>query len=213
MLYMKKAISLLIISILVCLSAGCSNSAGTASAEPRSSTEVSETVKETQQNTTEETAASEPQTTEKETEKETEPETEAANDDWKQIYTDYLNSVDYDEYGIGELVCVNDDDIPEIILESFSAIPGAKLCWIDNGEVKTFEFGYSNGVLYTARSGLVMSGGMKQGIEIAKVVSFDGSTATEIARNEETKKYSFESTVSFDSKSSDLISKIEEYVV
>ena len=96
--------------------------------------------------------------------------------EWKTLYLDYLNTArDLQLYQHAELVLLNDDSTPELILNSGSAMPGSRICWITDGEVQTYDTGYSQGIQCKEKEGLIFSGSMRQGNEYLGILRFDGT--------------------------------------
>lgn len=97
---------------------------------------------------------------------------------WKELYLDFLKTDEADIYNYAELVYINDDNIPELVLQSGSTMPGGFLCWVDDGKLKTYDIGASQGITYTAKKGKLYSGIMRQGNEYFSIFSFNGKTIT-----------------------------------
>lgn len=95
-------------------------------------------------------------------------------EEWKDLYISYLSSSEVKLFNFAELIYLNDDDIPELILQSSSEFPGVQICWIDNGKIKTSDPYPSYGASYNSKTGLFHSGGMRQGIEYWVILCFDG---------------------------------------
>ena len=103
--------------------------------------------------------------------------------EWKELYVSYLNSAsDINIYNHADLIYLDDNDIPELVLNSGSFMPGGRICWIKNGEVKTFDSGACDGMHYTSRSGLFSSGALRQGNEYYNVFYFDGDDVKDVDR-------------------------------
>lgn len=98
---------------------------------------------------------------------------------WKELYLDYLKTDDADIYNYAELVYINDDNIPELVLQSGSTMPGGFLCWVDKDEVKTYDLGASQGINYTAKKGILYSGIMREGNQFFSIFSFNGKEVKE----------------------------------
>ena len=152
-------------------------------------------------------------------ETETEEPTENT-DSWKEIYLDYLSTQDLNVYVKGDLVLLNDDEIPELFLESGSYMPGVKVCWINNGEINVFDqISYSQGISYTEKTGLFSSGAIRNGVSTVSVYSFDGSTidcistvqGTVSAKSEEAVNGGYSFDCFLNRPSSDLINRINNY--
>ena len=70
--------------------------------------------------------------------------------DWKNLYVDYVNSLEeaYDDIWI---VDIDDDDVPELFVQGKYHVAGAMLCWIDNNKVNFKPCGQNFG--YKKKSG------------------------------------------------------------
>ncbi|MBE6824021.1 MAG: hypothetical protein E7513_01610 [Ruminococcaceae bacterium] len=98
------------------------------------------------------------------------------SEDWKAEYVEFLESDEVDLYTYGELIYLNDDSVPEMVLISGSALPGAKICWVSGDKLQTYDITYSNGCSYTPKSGFIGSGYMNMGIETSAVFKFNGTS-------------------------------------
>ncbi len=98
------------------------------------------------------------------------------SEDWKAEYVEFLESDEVDLYTYGELIYLNDDNVPEMVLISGSALPGVKICWVSGDKLQTYDITYSNGCNYTPKSGFIGSGYMNMGIESSSVFKFNGTS-------------------------------------
>lgn len=106
-----------------------------------------------------------------------------ASADFKELYLQYLEQADQ-EYSGGKLIYLNGDDVPELILDitpvgaqTFTS----RICYIDNGEVKTADVS-ARSQLYQERSGILKSVYSLQTSGGFTVYSFDGRELTEEKR-------------------------------
>ena len=123
----------------------------------------------------------------------TESPTEAI--DFKQLYTDFLDSADIDYY-FGSLIYLNDDDVPELVLQTMAASEPAYVCYIYDGEVGVFETYGTAGFTYAEREGAFITGAMHQGYYAWMMFIFDGT-----AVNEEHSGSAYENEFTVDSES------------
>ena len=134
------------------------------------------------------------------------------NTEWKDLYIDFLSTIDLNAYSRGDVILLNDDDIPEIVLKPVSAMPGAIICWISDGKVQVYDgIGYSQAVMYKSKSGIICVSSYRQGHFSGGVLSFDGKTIEVLMTGEEAQEYISEHD--FDGSlgsSSELIYKIKE---
>ena len=70
--------------------------------------------------------------------------------DWKNLYVDYVNSLE-DAYDDIWIVDIDDDDVPELFVQGKYHVAGAMLCWIDNNKVNFKPCGQNFG--YKKKSG------------------------------------------------------------
>lgn len=108
-----------------------------------------------------------------------------SSDNWQELYTGYLSEVDY-TYLSGELLYLNDDDLPELVLFSGAGAHAGTfhLCWIDQGAVQETVFS-AGSFTCRPRSGLfctAIGGRDSSGWELKQ---FDGRTVelTETGRS------------------------------
>ena len=170
--------ALLLSGVALC---ACSTQKNTESSSKIEVTTAAQTV--TEQITTVETTAEEP-STEILTIKEQEtaaPVTETVqNDSWKQIYSDYVNSLsNFDNYDYA-LVYVDDDDIPELYMHRKHRLMSSELCWIYNDEVYSQQLKV-DGFHFYERENLFLSTGIQSGVQRDYVYKFHGSEAIEIS--------------------------------
>lgn len=85
---------------------------------------------------------------------------------YKQLYIDYLNNIDTTYYS-GELYYINDDDTPELLLHTNTGAHAIVywLCWIDGEAVQhkeiaagLFTYHERNGEMFLATGGMMSSG-------------------------------------------------------
>ena len=110
------------------------------------------------------------------TEKITEEPTEQEFEDWKQLYIDFLYSDLGQAYKYATLVYLNDDSIPEMVIQSDYMISGNRLCWIDNGKVVNEDLGTLGAVTCSERNGLLIVDGLNHGITFKVVYNFNGNS-------------------------------------
>ena len=67
---------------------------------------------------------------------------------WKKLYIDMINSDTSNYANTYDLVLVNNDDIPELLLFTGSHFPGTSIAWIANNKVETQSIGYSKFLYY-----------------------------------------------------------------
>ena len=89
-------------------------------------------------------------------------ETTAPQSDWKKLYTDFINENKLGMQG-GDMVFqstyalveIDDDGIPELIINGWTNPAGKHLCWIDGNEVKTEPAGSggTDSLRYNKRGG------------------------------------------------------------
>lgn len=86
--------------------------------------------------------------------------------DYKQLYIDYLNSMEK-SYFSGELFYINDDDVPELIIHTDTGAHASvyQLCWIEDGTVQNeeiaagvFTYREKTGELFSYIGGMMNSG-------------------------------------------------------
>lgn len=101
------------------------------------------------------------------------------NDSWKQIYSDYVNSLsNFDNYDYA-LVYVDDDDIPELYMHRKHRLMSSELCWIYNDEVYSQKLKV-DGFHFYERENLFMSTGIQTGVQGDFVYKINGSEATQV---------------------------------
>ena len=113
---MKKSIALLIVG-LCCIMTACSAKP----ADSQTTTESSATVKSTTKpvQTTTEAPSTKPSAAKKPTDPPTEPPTDPPTEPpkdttWKQLYIDFINSLDDSAIGGYQLIYIDNDEIPEL---------------------------------------------------------------------------------------------------
>ncbi|MBQ6152624.1 MAG: hypothetical protein IJJ15_02625 [Ruminococcus sp.] len=157
---MKRCLSILLVLSLAALGCMLTACGSSASKEP---TAASETAKE-----------AEP-LTEALSEAPTEPPTEAV--DYKSLYQEFLLSTDI-SYDSGALIYLNDDDIPELCLETMPSSGPAYVCYILDGKVQSYETYATSGFSYGERKGCFSTGSMHQGYTAWMIYSFDGKAVS-----------------------------------
>lgn len=100
--------------------------------------------------------------------------------EWKQLYLDFLNTDLGQAYTYGTLVNVNNDDVPELVIQSDYIIEGNRLCWINNGVVENSPIGNLGSVSCTERSSIIVVDGLNRGIFYKGVYYFDGQFVEQI---------------------------------
>ena len=158
----------------------CSTQKNTDSSSKIEVTTAAQTV--TEQITAAETAAEKP-STETPTIKEQEtaaPVTETVqNDSWKQIYSDYVNSLSNSDYFEYALVYVDEDEVPELYMHGKQRPMSSELCWIYNDEVYSQRL-MIDGFRFYERENLFMSTGIQTGVQGDFVYKINGSEATQV---------------------------------
>lgn len=98
------------------------------------------------------------------------------NDEWKQLYIDYINEIDDRTKSSFDysLIYIDSDDIPELCLTGRYAMAGDVLCWINNNSVQEETALGAYGTSYIEKGGLLFNTGGRQGAYFDKVFSFDG---------------------------------------
>lgn len=158
----------------------CSTQKNTESSSKIEVTTAAQTT--TEQITTAEITVEEP-STETSTTKEQEtaaPVTDTVqNDSWKQIYSDYVNSLSNSDYYEYALVYVDEDDIPELYMHGKQRPMSSELCWIYNDEVYSQRL-MIDGFRFYERENLFMSTGIQTGVQGDFVYKINGSEATQV---------------------------------
>lgn len=101
------------------------------------------------------------------------------NSSWKQLYLDYIDKY-VSEYGDNEdyynLIFVNDDEIPELIICGQSHITSTYFCWVYNDKLLQLNLNWagSDGVTYIERNALLRDCGNWQGNGQDTIYNFDG---------------------------------------
>lgn len=160
---MKRVILCTVLS-LCCIMTACSKKPEESQITTTSpSTAVQTTAKPTQPTTAQPTT--EAPTAEKPTEPPTDPPTDPPKDTrWKQLYIDFLNTLDDSLYSGYKLVCLDDDDLPELLVKSDSRITPSYICWINGGELRQYNkmiiqfYYYENDNCFLIRSGFPPAG-------------------------------------------------------
>ena len=169
--------ALLLYGVALC---ACSAQKNTDSSSKIEVTTAAQTV--TEQITTVETTAEEP-STETPTIKEQEtaaPATETVqNESWKQIYSDYVNSLSNSDYYEYALVYVDEDDTPELYMHGKQRPMSSELCWIYNDEVYSQRL-MIDGFRYYERENVFLSTGIQAGVQGDFVYKINGSEATQV---------------------------------
>lgn len=148
-----KKILIIFSLILCCAMTACSaNQAKTQETMSQPSASAKSTDKPTQHSTAALTTEKQTESpTDAPTEKATEPPTEAPKDTtWKQLYIDYLNTLDRSLYSGYQLIYIDDDDIPELAVCGNSHVVPSYLCWINNGKLCQGNMSFS-GFAYLER--------------------------------------------------------------
>ena len=130
---MKKIVVFLLIIMMLCLAA-CGF--GRRTPKPTERVEATEIRVDSTQAPTE-------KPTEQPTEAPTDPPTEAPEPPtektedaaWKQLYIDFLDSLDQSKYCGYSLVYINEDDIPELVASGSAHVVPGILCWVYNGKL------------------------------------------------------------------------------
>lgn len=168
-----------IISIILLISLG---SCGSETQTPEPTAQATEPVTTSQMVTQQVTTAEEP-STETPTIKEQEtaaPATETVqNESWKQIYSDYVNSLSNSDYYEYALVYVDEDDTPELYMHGKQRPMSSELRWIYNDEVYSQKL-MIDGFRYYERENVFLSTGIQAGVQGDFVYKINGSEATQV---------------------------------
>lgn len=108
----------------------------------------------------------------------TDPPTEAPDSDFKELYLAFLDATDI-RYDSGELIYLNDDDIPELVLNTIASAGPSYICYISDGMVHVYETYSTAGFVYSERNGYFATGAMHQGYLAGVIYGFDGSGVNE----------------------------------
>ena len=105
-----------------------------------------------------------------------------------QIYIDYVNEVrkneDWsDEYGEMSLIYIDDDDIPELVIDWASTAGGAQVCTISNGKL-VYTYVETGGVSYIERQNIFVSSGGRMGHYYETVYTIQNGEFTVLHRGE-----------------------------
>lgn len=104
------------------------------------------------------------------------PEEPDKSEEWKDLYISELDASNI--YNSAALAYINDDDIPELVLQSYSIIPGTKICWIKDNNVESFDVSGMAGLSYDQKSGVVRFGQLNHGISSTAIYTFDGNSVS-----------------------------------
>lgn len=74
---------------------------------------------------------------------------------WKQVYIDFLNTLDRSNYSGFQLIDIDDDDIPELAACGASHVVPSYLCWVYNGSLCKGSISFS-GFQYLERQNLYL---------------------------------------------------------
>lgn len=163
---MKKLV-LLIVIVLLCAMTSCGQ---------QSEDVVSQTSSSSQVETEEETETTVEETEEPTTEEETEAEKDTS---WKKLYIEFLNSLDRENYCGYELVYIDDDDTPElVVLGGAHVIPGY-ICWTYDGELHNENIPYL-GFSYFERENRYLCRNMFTGAGTDTIYELDGAKAKKV---------------------------------
>ena len=181
---MKKITVFMIIAMMLFLTAcGTQKKAS----KPTVPTEVKATVNKsepTQKPTVKATERPTQAPTNPPTEAPTNPPTEKPKDTaWKNLYLDYLDSIDTSQFSGFQLIYIDNDDIPELIVQSSTHLIQSVLCWVNNGKMCQDNISFS-GFAYLERQNkyLCEEGYTGKGYDYIRRIS--GSEAEEIMRGE-----------------------------
>ena len=98
------------------------------------------------------------------------------NDSWKELYKNYINSMN-EVYEDIYIAYIDDDDIPELYVRGKYHMAGAALCWINNGKVEfracAQNFGFSE------KSGKCYAYTMQMGVSQLKEYTLHNGSLTE----------------------------------
>lgn len=105
---------------------------------------------------------------------------------WKKLYLDYIDKyvAEYGDNGDSyNLIFVNDDEIPELIICGLSHVTWTHFCWVYNDKLShlNVDWAGSNGVTYIEKSGLLRVCGMWQGSGQDTIYNFNGKDTDKIS--------------------------------
>lgn len=96
---------------------------------------------------------------------------------YKDIYISFLKNTKT-AFQSGRLLYLNNDNIPELILDSSSSGP-SYLCYISGGSVQTFETAPARDIEYSQKGELFKTGYVKNGTKIWTLYRFNGKNVSE----------------------------------
>lgn len=102
------------------------------------------------------------------------------DDSWKQVYIDYLNNTDTENYEF-VLVYVNEDEVPELYKHGKQRPSSSELCWIYENEVYS-QWLMIDGFEYIERENLFMSTGVQSGVQGDFVYMINGNEAKQLSK-------------------------------
>lgn len=107
------------------------------------------------------------------------------NNNWKQLYLDYIDNYIF-EYGDNEdsynLIFVNDDEIPELIICGSSHVTSTYFCWVYNNKLyhQNLNWAGSNGITYIERNSLLRNCSNWQGSGQDTIYNLNGKDIEKI---------------------------------
>ena len=102
------------------------------------------------------------------------------DDSWKQVYIDYLNNTDTENYEFA-LVYVNEDEVPELYKHGKQRPSSSELCWIYENEVYS-QWLMIDGFEYIEDENLFMSTGVQSGVQGDFVYMINGNEAKQLSK-------------------------------
>lgn len=107
------------------------------------------------------------------------------SNDWKQLYLDYIDSY-VSEHGDNKdsynIIFVNDDEMPELIICGSSHVTSTYFCWVYNNKLyhQNLNWAGSNGVTYIERKNLLRDCSNWQGSGQDTIYNFNGKDIEKI---------------------------------
>lgn len=187
---MKKII-LIALAAMLCSASACSQASNIDPAalatKPTANTQSQSTTAQafteeltTAAPTTEEVTETETVTEEPTTQKPTDP---PRDESWKQLYIDYLNTLDDSMYEGYQLIFVDEDDVPELVVSSGAHIIPGYLCWVNDGKLCQSSKSYS-GFAYLEKQNRYLCEEGFSGVGWDYVRKISGSEAVDIVKGE-----------------------------
>ena len=109
--------------------------------------------------------------------------TNSNDDSWKDIYIDVINGLNKDNYDGYELVYIDNDDIPELVVKGASHVVPSNLYWIYDGDVYNTGISFMDFYYYEKENYFLYEEGFT-GYGCDTVLCLDGKTAEEVEKGE-----------------------------